>query len=163
MIYCEVNPQTKLDLWVLPMVGERTPQPFLRTAHNEDWPQFSPDGQWVAYVSDESGRNEVYVTAFPGAEGKWQISTAGGSMPRWSSSGELFFESATGQIMAAASRRGARHFEWSSPRKLFSSPMAGRTYDVSPRGDRFLMMTPTEGQGRNQLTVIVNWQAGLPH
>src|SRR5438093_827724 len=75
LLYCEVNPQTKLDLWVLPLGGHEKPRPFLRTAFNEDWPQFSPDGRWVVYVSDESGRNEVYVTSFPQAEGKWQIST----------------------------------------------------------------------------------------
>jgi Tol biopolymer transport system component len=161
LIYCEVHPQTKLDLWILPLSGDRSPKPFLKTPFNEDWPQFSPNGRWVAYVSDESGRNEVYVTAFPPAEGKWQISTEGGSMPRWATNNEIFFESASGSIMAVQTRPGGSQFEWSPPRRLFSHPMPGTPYDVTPRGDRFLMMTPAEGRNRNELTVIINWQAAL--
>ena len=162
LIYCEVNPETKLDLWVLPLTGERKPRPFLRNHFNEDWPQFSPDGRWVAYVSDESGRNEVYVTSFPDAERKWQISTEGGSMPRWPNSGELFYESGAGQIIAVQTRPGTHQFEWTSARQLFASPMPGRSYDVAPNGDRFLMMTPVDGRRQNELTVIVNWQAAFP-
>ena len=162
LIYCEVNPQTKLDLWVAPATGDRTPRPFLKTEFNEDWPQFSPDGNWVVYMSDESGRNEVYVTSFPNAEGKWQISTGGGSMPRWAANGEIFFESAAGQIMVLQARPGARQFEWTSPRQLFANPIPGQGYDVTAQGDRLLMMTPVNGQSRNELTVILNWQAALP-
>lgn len=161
LIYCEVNPTSKLDLWVLPLTGNQTPRPFLRTPANEDWPQFSPDGNWVAYVSDESGRNEVYVTSFPGAEGKWQISTDGGSMPRWAG-GELFFESAAGQMIAVQTRSSLGRFEWTSQRGLFLNPIPGSVYDVSPQGDRFLMMTPADGKNTNELTVIVNWHAALP-
>jgi hypothetical protein len=157
-----VNPETKLDLWVFPLAGERKPRPFLRSDFNEDWPQFSPDGRWVAYVSDESGRNEVYVTSFPDAERKWQVSTEGGSMPRWPNSGELFYESASGHIVAVQIRPGARQFEWTSARRLFASPMPGKSYDVAPKGDRLLMMTPVDGRRHNELAVIVNWQAALP-
>jgi Tol biopolymer transport system component/DNA-binding winged helix-turn-helix (wHTH) protein len=163
LIYCEVNPETKLDLWVLPLTGERKPRPFLRNHFNEDWPQFSPDGRWVAYVSDESGRNEVYVTSFPDAERKWQVSTEGGSMPRWPNSGELFYESASGHIVAVQTRPGRRQFEWTSTRRLFANPMPGQVYDIAPKGDRLLMMTPVDGRRSNELTVIVNWQAALPH
>ena len=162
LIYCEVNPETKLDLWVLPLAGERKPRPFLRTPFNEDWPQFSPDGRWVAYVSDESGRNEVYVASFPDAERKWQISTEGGSMPRWPNSGELFYESSGGHIIAVQTRPGTRQFEWTGTRRLFANPMPGRGYDVAPKGDRLLMMTPVDGRRHTELTVIVNWQAALP-
>ena len=161
LIYTEINPETKLDLWVQPLHGDRQPRAFLSTRFNEDSPQFSPDGLWVAYVSDESGRNEVYVTAFPDAKGKWQISTGGGAMPRWPKSGELFFESAAGQMMAARTRAAAGRFEWSAPKPLFPKPMAGRNYDVAPAGDRLLITTPAEGRAHNELTVIVNWHAAL--
>jgi Tol biopolymer transport system component len=161
LIYTEVNSRTKLDLWVLPLGG--APRPFRSTPFNEDWPQFSPDGRWVAYVSDESGRNEVYVTSFPNAEGKWQISTAGGITPRWCANGELFFESSSGLIMAAGTQPSARQFEWAAPRPLFRNPSPGRHYDVTPKADRFLMIAPVEDSAaRSQLTLIVNWQAGLP-
>jgi len=162
LIYCEVNPKTKLDLWVLPLTGERKPRPFLRGDFNEDWPQFSPDGRWVAYVSDESGRNEVYVTSFPDAERKWQVSTEGGSMPRWPNGGELFYESASGHIVAVQTTPGTRQFEWTSARRLFANPMPGKSYDVAPKGNRLLMMTPVDGRRQNELAVIVNWQAALP-
>jgi Tol biopolymer transport system component len=161
LIYCEVNPQTRLDLWLLPLAGDRKPRPFLKTPFNEDWPQFSPDGRWVAYVSDESGRNEVYVTSFPNAEGKWQISTEGGSMPRWAANGEIFFESASARIMAARTRTRGNRIEWSSPRSLFPNPSPGRIFDAAPQGNRFLMMTPVAGAIRNEITVVVNWQAAL--
>lgn len=161
LIYCEVNPHTKLDLWILPLTGDRTPRPFLTKGYNEDWPQFSPDGRWVVYVSDESGRNEVYVTTFPKADAKWQISIDGGTMPRWAANNEIFFESATGNIMAVQTRPGGWQFEWSPPRRLFPNPTPGRGYDVSPRGDRFLMMAPADGRNRNELTVVVDWQAAL--
>ena len=89
--YCEMNPQTKIDVWILPMGVDAKPYPLLHTAFNEDSPQFSPNVRWMAYVSDETGRNEVYVAGFPDATAKWQISTQGGSIPRWRSDGKGAF------------------------------------------------------------------------
>jgi Tol biopolymer transport system component/DNA-binding winged helix-turn-helix (wHTH) protein len=164
MIYCEVHPQTKLDLWVLPLTGDRKPYPLLKTPFNEDSPRFSPDARWVAYVSDESGRNEVYVRSFPGTGGKWQISTAGGILPRWSGDGrELLYVAPDGYLMSAPLKPGRAEFEWSTPRQLFLTPMLGTPYDVAPRADKFLLLTPDEGFKRNELTVLINWRSGLRH
>lgn len=162
LIYTETNPQTKVDLWILPLKGDRQPRPFLRTPYNEDTPQFSPDGHWVAYVSDESGHNEVYVASFPGGEGKWQISTGGGSQPRWPANGELFYESSAGQIVAVQTKLGGAQFEWMTPKRLFAKPMPGRNYDVAPQGDRLLMMTPAEGSAHDELKIVINWPGALP-
>jgi Tol biopolymer transport system component/predicted Ser/Thr protein kinase len=92
VVYAQTVEKTKRDLWLLPMQGDHKPVPFLQTAANEDLPQFSPDGRWLAYVSDESGQDQVYLRAFPSGNAQIQISTAGGSFPRWRRDGrELFY------------------------------------------------------------------------
>ena len=86
LAFVEINPTTGYDIWVL-RLGDRKAQPFLRTPFNEGAPRFSPDGRWLAYVSDESGRYEIYVQPYPGPGGKWQISTEGGTEPLWNRNG----------------------------------------------------------------------------
>ena len=93
------DPTTKADIWILPdplgMPGASKPSPFMRTGFNEEYPQFSPDGRWIAYESDESGRFEVYVAPFPGPGAKRQVSTSGGTRSRWRMDGkELFYRAA---------------------------------------------------------------------
>ncbi len=159
LAYCESNPQTKIDVWILPMAGDRKPYPLLQTPFNEDSPQFSPDTRWITYVSDESGRNEVYVASFPESGGKWQISIAGGTLPRWSADGrELFFVAADGYLMSTPLKPGRHQFEWSASRRLFRIPIVGSNYDVAPRGDKFLTLTPMDEFKLNELTVLTNWQ-----
>jgi len=159
--YCEMNPQTKIDVWILPLGADARPYPLLHTAFNEDSPQFSPDVRWMAYVSDETGRNEVYVAAFPNAAAKWQISTQGGSLPRWSSDGkELFYVAADGHLMSVPITSGGPLLQWSAPHRLFLMPALGASYDVAPGGEKFLVLTPTEDFKPNELTVLMNWQAG---
>src|SRR5262249_36630314 len=82
ILYDNADPKTLYDMWVLPLMGDRKPQPFLQTPFNEQGGRFSPDGKWIAYISDESGRSEVYVQSFPPTGAKWQISTNGGFIPR---------------------------------------------------------------------------------
>ncbi len=84
-------------MWLLPMTGNRTPMPFLQTEFNEGGGSFSPDGKWIAYVSDESGKQEVYVRALDGTAGKWGISINGGTSPRWSRDGKIFSSSPLGK------------------------------------------------------------------
>ena len=159
--YCEMNPQTKIDVWILPMGADARPYPLLHTAFNEDSPQFSPDVRWMAYVSDETGRSEVYVAGFPNATAKWQISTQGGSMPRWSSDGkELFYVAADGHLMSVPITSGGPLLQWSAPHRLFLMPALGASYDVAPGGEKFLVLTPTEDFKPNELTVLMNWQSG---
>jgi eukaryotic-like serine/threonine-protein kinase len=130
------------DLWVLPLSGERRPFPFLQTSLNEAQGQFSPDGRWVAYISNESGRNEVYVAPFPGPGNTRQVSCAGGLWPRWNRDGrEIFFLASDGSMMAAAATPHGSTMEAGAARTLFDArPRRMRwPYAVSPDGQRFLV------------------------
>ena len=97
IVYWVSDPKTGFDQWILPLTGERKPVPILQTPFAEGWPQVSPDGKWIAYTSNETGQNEIYIRTFTEGSGKWQISTNGGVFPRWRHDGkELFFLSAIG-------------------------------------------------------------------
>ena len=134
--------------------------PFLTSPAEEDAAYFSPDGNWVAYVSDESGRPEVYVQSFPTPAAQWQISTSGGGMPRWAPDGrELFFLSADGKLMSVPVKIG-ESFEAGTPAPLFPVRLrvnVGTEYDISPDGTRFLLnaLAPRIDP---PLSVMVNWQ-----
>ena len=150
-----------LDIWVLRM-ADRKAEPFLQTPFNESVPEFSPDGRWLAYTSDESGRSEIYVQPYPGPGGKWQVSTEGGTEPIWNSNGrELFYRS--GEKMMAVEIATQPGFTAGKPRVLFEgqyapSPATMPNYDVSPDGQRFLMLKPTEAEaGPKQINVVLNW------
>ena len=102
LLYTHLSPKTGVDVWVLPMAGDPKPWSFLNSTFNERTGAFSPDGHWVAYQSDESGRVEVYVRPFPGPGGQWQVSTAGGKDPRWRPDGkELYYIAPDSRLMAA--------------------------------------------------------------
>jgi hypothetical protein len=116
----EVHPTTGRDLWTMNMSGDRKPQPFLRTQFNEGEPRFSPDGRWLTYISDESGRYEIYVQPYPGPGGKWQISTEGGTEPVWGHNGEIFYRS--GNKMLAVDTTTHPSFSAGKPKVLFESP-----------------------------------------
>jgi hypothetical protein len=148
---------------VLPL-GDRKAQPFLRTPFTEGAANFSPDGRWLAYISDESGRPETYVQPYPGPGGKWQISTTGGTEPVWSRNGrELFYRS--GNKMMAVETTMQSGFSAGKPRVLFEGqyltsvfPQPGVAYDVSADGQRFLMVKETErAQSTAQINVVLNW------
>jgi len=174
IVYTELDPKTKYDLWVLPTGGaaaDRKPIPFLRTEFNELFGQLSPDSHWMAFTSDRSGRREVYVRPFPPGDGEWTISITGGEQPRWRGDGkELFFEAADGKMMAVPVKTatGIRpSFEAGTPVALFDAHMvhnAGNNqiqYDVAADGKRFLIDT-TGGSGvaaTPPLTVVTNWNA----
>jgi Tol biopolymer transport system component/predicted Ser/Thr protein kinase len=161
LAFAEVNPTTGYDIWVLQM-SNRKAQPFLRTPFNESAARFSPDGGWMAYISDESGRFEVYVQPYPGPGGEWQISTEGGTEPEWNRNGRELFYRSGGKMMAVdiATQPG---FAAGKPRVLFEgryNPAAGATsnYDVSPDGQRFLMIKPDEQEAATtQINVVLNW------
>jgi eukaryotic-like serine/threonine-protein kinase len=161
LAFAEVNPTTGYDIWVLRLV-DRKAQPFLRTPFNESAPRFSPDGRWLAYISDESGRFEIYVQSYPGPGGKWQISTEGGTEPAWNRNGrELFYRS--GDKMMSVDIVTQPSFTSGKPRMLFEgpyTPAAGTTpnYDVSPDGQRFLMVKANEQEAApTQINVVLNW------
>ena len=162
LAFIELNPTTGYDIWVLRM-GNRKAQPFLRSPFNESAPQFSPDGRWLAYVSNESGSYETYVQPYPGPGGKWQISTGGGTEPVWNPNGrELFYRN--GDNMMAVDIATQHGFTVGKPRMLFAgqyqpTPVTQPNYDVSPDGQRFLMLKPVEQEGAasTQINVVLNW------
>jgi serine/threonine protein kinase/Tol biopolymer transport system component len=162
LAFMESNPTTGADIWVL-RISDRKPQPFLQTPFNESVPRFSPDGHWLAYISNESGRYEVYVQPYPGPGGKWQISTEGGTEPTWNHNGrELFYRN--GDKMMAVDIATRSGFAAGKPRMLFEgryerSPATSPNYDVSPDGQRFLMLKPSEQEASapTQINVVLNW------
>jgi serine/threonine-protein kinase len=158
--YTDTTPaNTGWDIFVLPVSGERTLRPFLQAKFNEGHARLSPDGRWVAYASTESGRFEVYVRSFPGPGPKWQISTEGGSNPRWSRSGrELFFRNADRMMSVDVEMKPT--FRAGRPQTLFEGHYYGwdNDYDVAPDGTRFLMIKPDpEESGPAHVNVVLNW------
>jgi eukaryotic-like serine/threonine-protein kinase len=167
IICTNLSQKTKNDLWVLPMTGEQKPFSYLQTTYNEDHPRFSPDGRFVAYTSDESGRWEVYVQTFPVSGGKWIVSTNGGAQPRWRRDGkEIFFMAPDRKIMVADTKLEGDIFEAGVPKVLFqtnvvSYPNPRNVYDVSADGQRFVIITPPEETSSTPITVVANWTADL--
>jgi len=160
----DAKANTKEDLWILPLFGDHKPFPFLRTQFNESFAQFSADGHWIAYVSDESGSNQVYIAPFPGPGGKWQASRAGGSEPRWRGDGkELFFLAPDNKLMAVEVNAKEFTLEIGNAQLLFEVHPAtspGTHYDVTGDGKRFLVDSSGEGSSA-PITLVVNWTADL--
>ena len=164
LVYYVPDPKTGTDLWILP-VDTRVPAVFLRTGANELWGQFSPDGRWIAYQSNETGRYEVYVRPFPGRGGAIPISTAGGVYPRWSRDGnELYFIAPDAKLMAVPIRATTTMLEAGAPAALFQtrrlgggSNVIGRShqYDVA-RDGRFLINVDAQASAP-PITLLMNW------
>jgi serine/threonine protein kinase len=154
--------KTGIAVWVLPLFGDRKPVPYLESVFDEGFPKVSPNGQWLAYQSNETKRNEIYVQSFPKPGGKWQVSTDGGTSPVWSRDGkELFFLGANGKMMAVDVRSGAGNkFDNGLPKPLFDLPNGALSFDVN-RDGRFLIAAPVEQTSGAPITVVVNWAAGL--
>jgi Tol biopolymer transport system component len=148
LFYSVVDKTTQWDVWMQPMSGPRTAVPLLHGAFTEGQVQVSPDGRWIAYASNESGRFEVYVQDFPALAGKWQISSGGGMDARWRADGrELFYLRSDRQLMAVPVGGGTL-FRAGTGQPLFDARIqpawgdARNHYDVSRDGSRFLIMTP---------------------
>jgi dipeptidyl aminopeptidase/acylaminoacyl peptidase len=158
---------------MLSMEGDHARKPLLQEKYNELYPRVSPDGRWIAYASNESGKNEVYVRPFPDVnKGKWQVSTNGGDSPLWSPDGrELFYH--TGDAAMAVRVETDPTFKPGKPAVLFRgtyySPIAGITaWDISPDGKRFLMLKgvpstakPAAPEAPGKINVVVNWTEEL--
>jgi Tol biopolymer transport system component len=165
LAFSERAPATGGDIWILHL-SDRQAQPYVRAPISGGQPQLSPDGHWLTYISDESGRDEVYVQPYPGPGGKWQISTDGGAAPVWNRNGrELFYRS--GDKMMAVDIDARSGFVVGKPTQLFekqeAANFAGANYDVSPDGQRFLMLKPVEQEqaGPTQINVVLNWTEEL--
>jgi eukaryotic-like serine/threonine-protein kinase len=154
------------DIWVAPASGGQAPRPFLQSPFGEYAGRLSPDGRWLAYASNESGRDEVYVVPYPGPGGKWQISTAGGNFPRWRADGkELFFQGAGEEIMAVDVRAGTT-FQVGAPKLLFRTRLTqgaypGDRWNVTRDGQRFLVDTPFGAAAAGYFVVVENWTTEL--
>ncbi len=123
--------------------------------------EFSPDGRWIAYVSNEAGRKDVYVTSFPELSGKWQVSRAGGDHPRWRRDGRELFYLTADKMMSADVNGSGSQFDVAATRPLFDVRWAPArsVYDVSGDGQRFLMVTWDPSPAATGFTVVVNWTA----
>jgi Tol biopolymer transport system component len=169
LLYENVDPKTSVDSWILPLFGERKPLPFLHTTATEMMARFSPDVRWIAYVSDETGRAEVFVRPFPSlGGGKWQISTGGGQQPAWSRDGkELFYVADDRKLMSVNVQMGET-FQASTPSPLFQTNLIPNTfgsyfywernqYLATADGKRFLLESAVNEQISSPITVILNW------
>jgi len=151
-----------IDVWILPIGG--VPERFLATGANERQPRFSPDGRYLAYVSDESGRNEVQVQSYPDLGDKWTVSTDGGTSPVWARDGrELFYRSQGGLMTVDV--RTEPSFNAGTPRVLLDAPRLAvyvEEFDVSSDGQRFLFVEDVVLRRDNRsLVVILNWTEEL--
>jgi len=159
--------QNSRDMMVLPLTdsrkpGDRKPYPFLSTQFSQTQGAFSPDGKWVAYQSNESGRNEVYVRPFPGPGGQWHVSTGGGISPRWRADGkELYYLAPDNKLMAVAVTVQGAAFTPGTPETLFQthivSPGLRPQYDVA-RDGRFLINTDLQDTSAEPIHLLLNWK-----
>ncbi len=146
LAFGELSPETGYDIWMLSLDGERTARPFLQSSSNESHAAFSPNGRWIAYTSDESGRQEVYVRSFPEPGAKRQVSTEGGFDPLWNPNGRELFYRRDGQMIAVETKTEGE-LVLGTPRLLFESDShsaQGASYDVSADGERFVMIDRLE-------------------
>ncbi len=156
------------DIFALSMEGERVKKPLLQERYIEGHPQISPNGRWMAYVSNESGEMEVYVCPFPDVgKGKWQVSTSGGQQPRWSPDGrEMFYRN--GDAMMAVAIETEPSFRAGLQKELFrcaSVSGIGHMWDFSPDGKRFLFLKPIASAGASgeprRINIVLNWTEEL--
>ena len=165
LLYHKPGPASDLDLWALPLSADRAPLPVAQSRFNERDGQFSPDGKWIAYGSDESGRSEIYVQPFPGPGEKIQVSTAGGAQVRWRGDGkELFYVALDARLMAVPMQLPStgQTLVAGRPASLFATHIGGAIqanitaqYAVARDGQRFLMNTVSEDTP--PISVILNW------
>jgi eukaryotic-like serine/threonine-protein kinase len=156
------------DIWILPMQGDPKPFPFQKTRFDESQAQFSSDGRWIAYTSNESGAYEVYVREFIASEGsatgggKWIVSKGGGRFPQWRADGkELVFYSADDKNASSVSLDTTRSFQAGAPRELFRLPPGINAATASSDLKRFLLPVPVEQKGPQSFTVMLNWTSAL--
>jgi dipeptidyl aminopeptidase/acylaminoacyl peptidase len=154
-----------IDIWILPLSGVRKPFPFLVSPYYKSNARFSPDGRWLAYASDESGRFEIYVEPFPEHGDKIRISTSGGTQPLWRKDGkELFYLAPDGSLTAIAIK-GTSALEPGIPTPLFRAPLIVNPvlpqYAVADNGQRFLFLVPVGASPPAPITVVLNWSRVL--
>jgi len=160
LAFIRQRPDTSGDIYLASLRGEPNLRPFLNSPAYEGGGQFSPDGRWIAYSSNESGQMEVYVRPFPAGDRKWMVSSAGGLQPRWTKRGaEIVFRS--GDKLMAVGLSTSPEFTLSPPRLLFERQytygvgLTSANFDVSQDGQRFIMVKRDEGS--TGLSLVLNW------
>ena len=165
LAYMRLSPDRKTgtDIWALPLEGERKPFPIVQSAFDDREAEISPDSKWMAYSNNESGRSEVYVTAFPGGGAKWQASSNGGEIPKWRRDGkELFFLDLTGNLTAVDVSPDANAVRLGTPHVLFHAAglrAATGPYGVTADGKKFLINSGAVKEENVPLTLVQNWTA----
>ncbi|MHC4219729.1 MAG: TolB family protein, partial [Planctomycetota bacterium] len=163
LLYGKRSDDTKGDIWYMPLQDGSEPVALVQTSASETRGRLAPDGGVIAYLSDESGRDQVYIKRFPSGDGKWQVSLDGGSWPRWSHAGdELFFVNENSLWVVPVQTEPT--VTLGSPRELFSGNKMGVAlylgYDVAPDDERFVVIQNQSGaMGRGGITVVQNWLA----
>jgi Tol biopolymer transport system component len=164
LAYIAEDPTTKqFHVHIVNLTGDRTPQVFRSSSANEIMPTFSPDGKWLAYESDQSGREEVYVSPFPSGAAQYQVSTNGGERPVWRHDGKEIYYRSNLRMMAVKVNQKGSTIELGNPEALFEVAvrnLTGRWYDVA-RDGRFLMNTAPAGAQAQNFDLVLNWPAGL--
>ncbi|MGD0840712.1 MAG: protein kinase [Candidatus Acidiferrales bacterium] len=154
-----------LNIWILPLFGDKKPFPLVQSQFNLLTPAFSPDGKWLAYSSDESGKREVFVVSFPQGGGKWQVSSGGGSQPRWRADGKgLFYISEDNKLMSVEIQEQGASLAIGKTQTLFQSNAftgTGASYDVTSDGRKFIVASPLAPTSTTPLTLVTNWSAAL--
>lgn len=169
LLYRSPDPKTGFDVWAMPLAGDRKPFPVVQTAAGERDGEFSPDRNWIAYQSNETGRFEIYVLPFPGPGPRQSISKNGGAQARWRSDGrELFYIGLDGKLMSVAIQAApdGKSIEAGIPVPLFAAPVGVVQFDrqqyfVSDGGQRFLMNAFVEEETTSPIHVILNYKPNL--
>ena len=161
----EMDNNAGSHIWALPLTGGGKPFPVVQTAFDEDWPSISPDSKWMAYQSTESGRREIYITAFPGGGAKWQVSNNGGTTPKWRRDGkELFFVDGEEKIQAVDVNTSGNAIHLGIPHALFQAFGLQREYgpyDVTADGKKFLLNSGNLKEGSAPMMLVMNWPEEL--
>jgi dipeptidyl aminopeptidase/acylaminoacyl peptidase len=168
LVFGEYTPDTKSDIWTLNLADKRA-NAILNTVHSEGYAALSPDGKWLAYQSDDSGRNEIFVQPWEGGSSGtkrlWKVSSDGGGLPRWRSNGaELFYINGSGGMMSVPLHPSGDDFRFDPPQQLFQTRPVQKfwnLFDVTPDGQRFLMNLPLEWSNSSLITVMTNWTEKL--
>jgi eukaryotic-like serine/threonine-protein kinase len=161
-LFEQLDSRTGWDVMELPLDGSGPARPLIRTSFNERWSSLSPDGHWVAYSSDESGRPEIYVQSFPNLGSKSRVSTTGGGFPQWRNDGkEILFYGLDFQSVMSADTQVSPAFHASAPRLLFKFPPGTNPPGFMGDFQRFLAPIPAGENGSASISVVLDWQAGL--
>ena len=160
----DLQTKTGWDIWAMPLFGDRKPFPVVSTSFSDVTPALSPDGKWLAYANDESGRYEVYIQPFPSGAGRWQVSTNGGAEPTWRNDGKELMYDAIQQLMAVDVKPNGNAFELGTPHVLFKTstvPGPSGAYTVSGDGKKFVLNAISAQAITEPFTLVTNWTADL--